>query len=74
MIWTSAEIPAMLRPYHGLTLLGAVDCGDCLEVVFSRPTDARKPNLLCLCADGRITHGGIADPETYVLDACWGAA
>jgi hypothetical protein len=64
MLWTSHELVEMLRRYSGQRFLGAVDCGDCMELVFSRAAD--RGNLLCLYESGRHSDGSVTDPEGYV--------
>jgi hypothetical protein len=57
-------------------LLGAIDCGDCLELVFSLDGDVRGANLVTVYTEGRargyVSLGGVAEPLEYVRAARWG--
>jgi hypothetical protein len=60
----------LFRKLEGRRFVGAVDCRDCVELVFS---DEGGPNLVTIYTDsgrhtGRVALGGVADPEKYVAD------
>jgi hypothetical protein len=67
VIWTDREVVAALARYRGKRYLGAVECLNCWELVFSDEPSVPYPgNLLTLFDDGRTAHGGVHDPESYL--------
>jgi hypothetical protein len=61
-----ALLLAALRAYSGRRLLGVVDGGDCVELVFE---DESQTNLVSLFTGSRIglvAFGGVSDPVGYV--------
>jgi len=61
----------LLRAVEGRTLLGVLDCGDCLELVFSEA--GHRPNLITFWMDGRhrglVSLGGVAAAKEYAREA-----
>lgn len=61
----------------GRTLLGALDCGDCVELVFTLNRDGEGANLVTVFTDdrwrGQVALGGVAHPADYVQALTRGA-
>jgi hypothetical protein len=62
-----AGMARLFQTLVGRRLLGAVDCGDCVELVF----EESSRNLMTIYGDagrytGRVVLGAVADPEGYV--------
>lgn len=59
---------------EGRKLLGAVDCGDCVELVFDDLEPGENfANLISIYTDagrhtGRVALGGVEDPRGYVAE------
>ncbi|MGZ4334194.1 MAG: hypothetical protein ACXVRK_06280 [Gaiellaceae bacterium] len=64
MIWTADELANALRPFRGQRLIGVLDDGETVEVVFSQQSG--RPNLLSLHENGAVTLGGVEHPDLYV--------
>ena len=61
----------LLGRLSGRRLLGVVDCGDCIEVVFDDAPQAG--NLVTLYTNsgsrtGLVAFGFVSDPDAYVAD------
>lgn len=64
-----AGLVALFGRLAGRRFIGVVDCGDCVELVFS--DEGRGPNLVTVFTDsgrrtGRVALGGVADAADYV--------
>jgi hypothetical protein len=63
-------LSAIFDYLSGRTLLGAVDCGDCVELVFTLDDAGQGANLVTVFTDdrwrGSVALGGVAHPADYV--------
>jgi hypothetical protein len=64
VIWTASEIATAMREFRGQQIVGVLDDGATVEVVFSH--NAARPNLLSFHENGSVTFGGVEDPDGYV--------